>query len=152
MTKVHIRAQFSLNPGVQFCKICLSNIIQYIIPKLIILRVQVCKLFCTNTWVFICIFLNQCIMQITMISWLIQIAVGCLLAPAAYGEPTPVNLLRQPGFKDCGENTYNCSFLARIFLSGIFSCPVFFCLAWNFILCLEMFYCLAFFPCLVLFA
>ena len=84
-------------------------------------------------------------MQITMISWLIQIAVGCLLAPAAYGEPTPVNLLRQPGFKDCGENIYDCSFLARIFLSGIFSCPVFFCLAWNFILCLEMFYCLAFF-------
>ena len=67
-------------------------------------------------------------MQITMISWLIPIAVGCLLAPAAYGEPTPVNLLRQPGFKDCGENTYNCSFLARIFLSGIFSCPVFFAL------------------------
>ena len=91
-------------------------------------------------------------MQITMISWLIPIAVGCLLAPAAFGEPTPVNLLRQPGFKDCGENTYNCSFLARSFLSGIFSCPVFFCLAWNFILCLEMFYCLAFFPCLVLFA
>ena len=88
-------------------------------------------------------------MQITMISWLIQIAVGCLLAPAAFGEPTPVNLLRQPGFKDCGENIYDCSFLARIFLSGIFSCPVFFCLAWNFILCLEMFYCLAFFPCLV---
>ena len=155
MTKVHIRAQFSqvsLNPVVQFCKICLSNIIQYIIPKPIILRVQVCKLFCTNTWVFICIFLNQCIMQITMISLIIHIAVGCLLAPAAYGKPTPVNLLRQPGFKDCGENTYNCSFLARIFLSGIFSCPVFFCLAWNFILCLEMFYCLAFFPCLVLFA
>ena len=80
-----------------------------------------------------------------MISWLIQIAVGCLLAPTAFGEPTPVNLLRQPGFKDCGENIYDCSFLARIFLSGIFSCPVFFCLAWNFILCLEMFYCLAFF-------
>ena len=55
MTKVHIRAQVSLNPVVQFCKICFSNIIQYIIPIPIILRVQVCKLFCTNTWVFICI-------------------------------------------------------------------------------------------------
>ena len=64
-------------------------------------------------------------MQIAMISWLIPIAVGCLLAPAAYGEPTPVNLLRQPGFKDCGENLCDGSFLARIFLSGIFSCPVF---------------------------
>ena len=69
MTKVHIRAQFSqvsLNPVVQFCKICLSNIIQYIIPIPIILifKSTVFKLFCTNTWVFICIFLNQCIMQI----------------------------------------------------------------------------------------
>ena len=47
MTKVHICAQVSLNPVVQFCKICLSNIIQYIIPNPIILWVQF--------WVFICI-------------------------------------------------------------------------------------------------
>ena len=48
MTKVHIRAQFSqvsLNPVVQFCKICSSNIIQYIIPKPIILRVQFLNFF-----------------------------------------------------------------------------------------------------------
>ena len=48
MTKVHIRAQFSqvsLNPVVQFRKICFSNIIQYIIPKPIILRVQFLNFF-----------------------------------------------------------------------------------------------------------
>ena len=45
MIKVHICAQVSLNPVVQFCKICFSNIIQYIIPIPIILRVQFLNFF-----------------------------------------------------------------------------------------------------------
>ena len=88
-------------------------------------------------------FVYQCIMQITMISWLIPIAVGCLLAPAAFGELTPVNLLRQPGFKDCGENTYNCSFFARIFLPGIFSLSSLLFAWYRYVY---------FFPCLVFFS